>query len=107
MIFEGLPNELSARNVGGLIYLVLISGILAYALWFWGLQRLAASSVTFLSLLNPVVAAVLGWIVLSQRLNGWQIFGAIIVLISIVLGQPPPSIGSVDADQRPPLGSRL
>ncbi len=88
LIFEGLPRALTARNIGGLIYLVLISGILAYALWFWGLQRLAASSVTFLSLLNPVVAAFLGWIVLSQRLNHWQIVGAIVVLISVVLGQP-------------------
>ena len=88
LIFEGLPHELTARNIGGLVYLVLISGILAYALWFWGLQHLAASSVTFLSLLNPIVAALLGWIVLSQRLNGWQIFGAVIVLISVVLGQP-------------------
>ena len=37
LIVEGLPPELTARNVGGLVYLVLISGILAYALWFWGL----------------------------------------------------------------------
>ena len=42
---------------------------------------------TFLSLLNPVVAAVLGWIVLDQTLNGWQIVGAVIVLVSVVLGQ--------------------
>ena len=56
---------------------MLISGILAYALWFWGLQQLAASAVTFLSLLNPVVAAVLGWIVLDQRLNHWQVLGAV------------------------------
>lgn len=87
LIFEGLPDRLSARNIGGLVYLVLISGILAYALWFWGLQRLAASSVAFLSLLNPVLAAVLGWVVLDQRLNHGQIVGAVIVLVSVVLGQ--------------------
>ena len=87
LIFEGLPDHLTGRNIGGLVYLVLISGIFAYALWFWGLQRLAASSVTFLSLLNPVMAAVLGWIVLDQRLNHWQILGAVIVLVSVVLGQ--------------------
>ncbi len=87
LIFEGLPGVLTGRNVAGLIYLVAISGILAYALWFWGLQQLPASSVTFLGLLNPVVAAALGWIVLSQALNGTQIFGALIVLISVVLGQ--------------------
>ena len=87
LIFEGLPDSLSVRNIGGLVYLVLISGILAYVLWFWGLQRLAASSVTFLSLLNPVLAAVLGWVVLNQRLNRWQVLGAVIVLVSVVLGQ--------------------
>jgi probable blue pigment (indigoidine) exporter len=87
LIFEGLPAQLTARNIAGLFYLVAFSGILAYALWFWGLQQLPATSVTFLSLLNPVVAAVLGWVVLSQTLNGWQIFGALIVLVSVVLGQ--------------------
>jgi len=87
LLAEGLPDRLTARNVGGLVYLVLVSGILAYALWFWGLQHLTASSVTFLSLLNPVVAAVLGWAVLDQRLNGWQLLGALIVLVSVVLGQ--------------------
>jgi probable blue pigment (indigoidine) exporter len=88
LLIEGLPDYLTARNIGGLIYLVLISGILAYALWFWGLQRLSASAVTFLTLLNPVTAALLGWIVLDQRLNAWQLLGAAIILISVVLGQP-------------------
>jgi probable blue pigment (indigoidine) exporter len=87
LLTEGLPDRLTGRNVGGLIYLVLVSGILAYALWFWGLQHLTASSVTFLSLLNPVVAALLGWVVLHQRLNGWQLLGAVVVLVSVVLGQ--------------------
>ena len=83
-----MPNHLTARNIGGLIYLVLISGIVAYALWFWGLERLSASAVTFLTLLNPVVAALLGWVVLDQRFNSWQALGAVLVLTSVVLGQP-------------------
>ena len=88
LLIEGLPDHLTGRNIGGLVYLVLISGILAYALWFWGLQRLSASAVTFLTLLNPVVAALLGWVVLDQRFNRWQAFGAVLVLVSVVLGQP-------------------
>ncbi|MET1006896.1 MAG: EamA family transporter [Propionibacteriaceae bacterium] len=99
LAFEGLPDHLTDRNIGGLIYLVVFSGIAAYALWFWGLERLPASSVTFLSLLNPVVAAVLGWVVLSQRLNGWQILGAVLVLVSVVLGQ------NFRWRRRPPLPS--
>jgi len=99
LIFEGLPRDLTARNIGGLVYLVLFSGIIAYSLWFWGLQRLPASAVSFLSLLNPVVAAVLGWVVLDQVLNGWQIAGAVLVLVSVLLGQNL-------ALRRPSLASR-
>ncbi|GAA3612776.1 EamA family transporter [Microlunatus ginsengisoli] len=87
LVFEGLPTSLTTVNVAGIVYLVVISGIVAYGLWFWGLERLPASSVTFLSLINPVVAAVLGWIVLDQTLNSWQLLGAMIVLVSVVLGQ--------------------
>jgi probable blue pigment (indigoidine) exporter len=105
LLIEGLPDHLTVRNIGGLIYLVLISGILAYALWFWGLQRLSASAVTFLTLLNPVTAALLGWVVLDQRLNAWQLFGALIILISVVLGQP----GTFDRrrQRRSALASRV
>jgi probable blue pigment (indigoidine) exporter len=98
LLVEGLPTQLTVRNVGGLVYLVLISGITAYALWFWGLRRLPAASVTFLGLLNPVVAAVLGWVVLDQRLNTWQLLGAVIVLVSVVLGQAPRLPGRREAD---------
>jgi probable blue pigment (indigoidine) exporter len=101
LIIEGLPDHLTARNVGGLIYLVLISGIVAYAVWFWGLERLSASAVTFLTLLNPVTAALLGWVVLDQRLNAWQILGALLILVSVVLGQP----GTLDRLRRRPLAS--
>jgi probable blue pigment (indigoidine) exporter len=105
LLIEGLPDHLTARNIGGLIYLVLISGIVAYALWFWGLQRLSASAVTFLTLLNPVTAALLGWVVLDQRLNGWQLVGAVLILLSVVLGQP----GTFDRRRRrrSPLPSRV
>jgi probable blue pigment (indigoidine) exporter len=88
LLIEGLPDHLTARNIAGLVYLVLISGIVAYAVWFWGLERLSASAVTFLTLLNPVTAAVLGRVVLDQRLNHWQLLGAVIVLVSVVMGQP-------------------
>jgi len=87
LVFEGLPRHVTGRELGGLAYLVLVSGIVGYAVWFWGLQRLSASSVTFLSLLNPVVAAGLGWLMLDQRLNTWQILGALLVGVSVLLGQ--------------------
>ena len=87
LVVEGLPHSVTPREVGGLVYLVLISGVLAYAVWFWGLGQLNATSVTFLGLLNPVMATGLGWLVLGQRLSPGQLVGAAIVLVSVLLGQ--------------------
>ena len=87
LFFEGLPHQLSGREIGGFVYLALISGILAYGVWFWALGRLAPSAVMFLGLINPVVAAALGWLVLQQRLNTLQLIGAALVLVAVVLGQ--------------------
>ena len=47
LLAEGLPDRLTRPHIGGLVYLVADERILAYALWFWGLQHLTASSVTF------------------------------------------------------------
>lgn len=87
LLFEGLPTELTARNLWGYAYLIVFGGIVSYGLWFWALGQLPASAVTFLGLINPVTAAALGWVFLGQSLTAWQLFGAALVLVSVLLGQ--------------------
>jgi probable blue pigment (indigoidine) exporter len=81
------PPALSGANLAGYGYLALIGAALAYALWFRGIRALAATHVTFLGLLSPVVATLLGWLVLGQRLTAWQLLGAAIVLAAVVFAQ--------------------
>jgi hypothetical protein len=81
------PAALSGANLAGYAYLALIGAALAYALWFRGIRALAATHVTFLGLLSPVVATLLGWLVLGQRLTAWQLLGAAIVLAAVVFAQ--------------------
>ncbi|MFI7704975.1 EamA family transporter [Nonomuraea sp. NPDC049480] len=84
------PATLTAANLAGYAYLTLIGAAVAYALWFRGLRELSATKVTFLGLLSPVVATVLGWIVLGQRLTAAQVLGAAIVLAALVAAQVQP-----------------
>lgn len=51
------------------------------------LEQLAASAVSFLGLLSPVVATVLGFVVLGQTLTAWQLVGIASILIAILAGQ--------------------
>ncbi|WP_282096183.1 EamA family transporter [Epibacterium ulvae] len=85
---ETLPETLSLRNVGGMAYLSLLGALLTYALWFRGIARLPALTVSFLSLLSPLSATALGFVFLGQDLTWAQLFGGALVLFSVYLAQP-------------------
>ncbi|WP_187414902.1 EamA family transporter [Nonomuraea sp. PA05] len=103
LVVEGAPPAgLSGANVAGYAYLSLVGAALAYALWFRGLRVLPATKVTFLGLLSPVVATMLGWVVLGQELTVAQGFGAVIVLGALVVAQVQPSRRREAARVRPP-----
>ncbi|MFE2752188.1 EamA family transporter [Actinosynnema sp. NPDC059335] len=87
LLVEGLPPAITAANVGGFAYLGLIGGALTYALWFRGIRVLPATQVTFLGLLSPVVATLVGWLALDQELTAWQVLGAAVVLGALVVAQ--------------------
>ncbi|ATL28135.1 EamA family transporter [Streptomyces formicae] len=84
---EGLPDHFTGANIAGYAYLGIIGTAIAYALWFRGIERLPASSVSFLGLTNPVVATLAGLLFLGQTLTVWQLAGLVLVVASVLLGQ--------------------
>ncbi|MFJ2186957.1 EamA family transporter [Kitasatospora sp. NPDC087861] len=87
LVEGGPPSHLTAANLLGYGYLSLIGAALTYALWFRGIRALPPTSVSFLSLLSPVVATAIGWLALGQDLSPLQALGALIVLGSLVAAQ--------------------
>lgn len=93
LVVEGVPSTaLTPVNWAGYAYLALVGTAFAYVMWFRGLSRLPAGTTAFLSLLSPVVAMLLGWLVAGETLSFAQGLGVAVVLGSIVLViQRPPS----------------
>jgi len=85
---EGLPDTITAANVSGFVYLSVIGALLAYAVWFRGIDKLPALAVSFLSFASPLAATVLGYLVLRQALSPLQIAGAVVVVASVIIAQP-------------------
>ncbi|MFX4271666.1 EamA family transporter [Propionibacteriaceae bacterium Y1685] len=84
---EGPPPVLDGGAWVGLLWLGLIGGLLAYILWFRGLGRLPVGAASFLPLLSPVVATLLGWSVLGQALTAVQLLGFLIALVAVSAAQ--------------------
>ncbi len=94
LIVEGIPPPMNATNIFGYIYLGSVGTGLAYALWFRGIARLNASTVTFLALLSSVTAVFIDAVFLGKWLSVWQIAGVLLVLLGIALAQKFQAEGS-------------
>jgi drug/metabolite transporter (DMT)-like permease len=49
-------------------------------------------AVSFLPLLSPVAATVLGWLVLGESLTPWQGVGFVLALTAVAAAQLPPDV---------------
>jgi probable blue pigment (indigoidine) exporter len=102
---EGPPPALSATDVAGYAYLSLVGCALAYAVWFHGIERLPAPSVSLLALLSPVVATLLGWALLEQALTPLQLLATVVALTAVLLGQTRAPVPVVPQQRQVGTGS--
>lgn len=86
-LIEDMPATLTTQNIAGYVYLSTIGAAISYALWFRGIKLLKATQVTFLGLLSPVVATLVGWLALGQELTVAQLLGMVVVLTAMVVAQ--------------------
>jgi drug/metabolite transporter (DMT)-like permease len=73
----------SSASLVALGYLVVAGSVLAFTAYGWLLQHAPISKVATYAYVNPVIAVVLGWAVLSERLT-WTIIVAATVIVSSV-----------------------
>ncbi|HEX8118067.1 MAG TPA: EamA family transporter, partial [Pyrinomonadaceae bacterium] len=80
----------SAASAGALLYLVVFGSIVAYSAYMYAIQKLPLPLVSTYSYVNPLVALVLGWLVLSEPL-GWREAGAaLVILLGVALVKTSP-----------------
>jgi drug/metabolite transporter (DMT)-like permease len=71
----------SVEAVYSLLYLIIFGSIVAYACYSYALRSLPMTIVSLYAYVNPLVAVVLGWFVLDEKLNG-KIWIAILITIA-------------------------
>ena len=91
LLTETFPVEISAENWVGFVYLSLVGALLAYVIWFRGIARLPAVSVSFLSLVSPLAAAILGYVILGESFTPIQLAGAVAIVVAVIMAQPRPA----------------
>jgi drug/metabolite transporter (DMT)-like permease len=98
MIAAGLGNLLIAfvagdsarvvwttRGISAVVYLVICGSWIGYTAYIWLLGHVPMSKVSTYAYVNPVVAVLLGWLVLHEPIDAYILGGSAIVVASVVL----------------------
>ncbi|MFJ8647590.1 EamA family transporter [Streptomyces sp. NPDC093546] len=91
LLFEGVPPSVDAHALTGYLWLATAGGLIAYVLWFRGIGRLPVTATSLLVLLSPLVAAVVGALLLGEVFTPVQLGGFALALAALVAGQFTPS----------------
>ncbi|MCC7540008.1 MAG: DMT family transporter [Deltaproteobacteria bacterium] len=78
---------ISASAWGGVVYLITITSVVAYALWAFALRRLSAVRVAVFTNLQPVGTALLAWLVLGEQVAWPTVVGGLGVIAGVTLAQ--------------------
>jgi drug/metabolite transporter (DMT)-like permease len=70
-----------------ILYVAVFGTIFPFLLFMRAMKHLSASHTGIISTLEPVVAAVIAWVFLQEKLTGLQLCGGLCVLLAIVILQ--------------------
>ena len=87
ILVEGNPLRFhwTAKAVICLLYLVVVGSVLAFALYYWLVRRMDVTTTMLIALVTPVVAVILGIVVLHERLNWRLLAGGACIISAIAL----------------------
>jgi drug/metabolite transporter (DMT)-like permease len=79
------PAAFSTRSIVALVYLIAVGSWFAFTAYSWLLQNAPISRVATYAYVNPVVAIVLGWLILDEVITPITLIGASVIVVSVAL----------------------
>ena len=86
-IFEDSSKWIfSQKAIISISYLAVFGTILTFTVYYWLLQRINAVILSLSSFITPIIALLLGWIILDEKLSNQVMVGTLFVLMGILFG---------------------
>jgi len=90
LLFAVFNRDLSrvtwtARSLGAVVYLIVCGSWVGYTSYIWLLKHVPTSKVSTYAYVNPVIAVILGWLILHERVDRYILAGSFVVVLSVIL----------------------
>ena len=89
-LLSGLTARLEPLSWLTLLYLGLVPTAFAYTLFITGMRTTPATAASIVTLLEPLTATLLAWLLFGERLGAAGFMGGTLLILAIVLLSPQP-----------------
>ena len=86
-IGEAPHFHVTPRTFAALAYLTLFGSVIAYTAYVFALAKIRTTNMSLYAYINPVVAVLLGWLILDERLTWVSITAMVVILGGVALVQ--------------------
>jgi drug/metabolite transporter (DMT)-like permease len=89
--------HLTPRTFTALVYLTLFGSVLTYTAYVYALKSLRTTTMSLYAYINPVVAVILGWLILHEQLTWVSVVAMFVILSGVALVQSARIVYSANA----------
>jgi drug/metabolite transporter (DMT)-like permease len=76
---------LNWKGMAAIAYLIVFGSIVGYSSFIYALSKLPMTTVSMYAYINPVIAIILGWLILDERLDWSVVTATTVVLLGVAL----------------------
>jgi len=88
VILHEVPRfDLNPEGLAALAYLAIFGSIIGYGSFIYALAKLPAAKVSMFAYVNPIIAVLLGWLILGEQLDWRVAIATAVILLGVVLVQ--------------------
>jgi drug/metabolite transporter (DMT)-like permease len=77
--------QISIQSILAQVYLIIIITIVGFTDFYWLLRKTSASLANTFAYVSPVIAVILGWLILNENVTSITIIAMIIILFGVAL----------------------
>ncbi len=78
-------QQWSYRSISAILYLAVFGSVIAFFAYHYLMQRLTATQVSMLSYVNTIIAILLGWIVLDEKITLKFLFATVMIISGVFI----------------------
>ncbi len=77
--------KLTYKSIGALLYLSFIGSAFAFMTYYWLLKKIEVTKLSLIAFITPIIALILGFLILKETITGYLLSGTVLVIIGIWL----------------------